>query len=92
MKLYTHHVKVRPIGNFTCDFPIDMLRYDGLCPLHETDSAKISDCFGHGSRTGSLIEDDFVIELMKRAEKFWKPTEARWQSFLWLVVGHEVLG
>ena len=92
MKLYTHHVKVRPRDNYAFDFPIDMLRYDGLCPLHEADSGKIAECFGHGSRSGYEVDADFVIELVRRAEKFWKPTEARWQSFLWLVVEHEVIG
>jgi hypothetical protein len=37
---YTHRVIVRNIKGH--DFPIDMLRYDGLIPANESDSVTIS--------------------------------------------------
>jgi len=87
MKLYTHKVTVKPVGHFTVGFPIDMLRHDGLVPLSQIDSSRIHRCC-----EGVVSEfcQRVPIELWKRDVETWKPTEARWKSFLWKIVGHEV--
>lgn len=79
-KKYVHTVRV--LGKFR--FPIDMLRYDGLCPSKEEDSSEIS---------GSLGDDEWEtapIELNCIAPKNWKPTEARWKSFGWNILSHVI--
>ena len=92
MKYYAHKVTVsRTFGQ--ASFPIDMLRYDALVPLSQTDSSKIHRCCEHKE---ALLEDttfnsrNLTIELWKRDVKTWKPTIERWASFLWKIVGHEV--
>jgi hypothetical protein len=44
MKYYAHEIIVKPVGHFTMGFPIDMLRYDELMPVSQTDSTKIHRC------------------------------------------------
>jgi len=86
MKYYAHKVTVKPVGR-TIGFPVDMLRYDGLVPLDQTDSSKIHQCCEMNEpNTGGLR-----IELWKHDVKTWKPNTERWNSFLWSVVGHEVV-
>ena len=87
MKYYAHKVTVKTVGNFGIGFPIDMLRYDGLVPLTQTDSNKIHRCC-----EGVVAEfaKGISIELWKRDVKTWKPNKERWASFLWKIVGHEV--
>jgi len=85
MKYYTHKVTVKPVLR-TTSFPIDMLRYDGLVPLYQTDSNKIHRC----CEMNEPHDETLTIELWKRDVKTWKPTEERWKSFLWKIVGHEV--
>ena len=87
MKYYAHKVTVEPFGHSTVDFPIDMLRYDGLVPLSQTDSNKIHRCCEHSD----MMNQEITIDLWKRDVKTWKPTKERWNSFLWTVVGHEVV-
>lgn len=77
MKLYRFNVLVR--GGYP--FPIDMLRYDGLAPYSESDSAKIFRlCDGEHV---DAVED---IWLTRVAEKMWKPTIARWESLRWTII------
>ena len=86
MKYYAHKVTVsRTFGQSS--FPIDMLRYDALVPLSQTDSTKIHQCCEFA---GGLLPKNLTIELWKRDVKTWKPTKERWASFLWMIVGHEV--
>ena len=85
MKYYAHKVTVsRTFGQ--ASFPIDMLRYDGLVPLSQTDSTKIHRC----CEMNEPNNENLTIELWKRDVKTWKPTKERWASFLWMIVGHEV--
>jgi len=84
---FFHIVTVAPRGNFCCDFPIDMLRYDGLSPYQETDSSEIYRAIqGHYAHDGNELK----VRLVRIAEKKWKPTLGRWDSFLWQVVAHEM--
>ena len=65
-------------------FPIDMLRYDGAWPEHETDSAIIEGTLApHGSRPKSDRHDNVQVELRSLRE----PTPQRWESFMWRVAG-----
>ena len=91
-KLFYHKFKVRPRGKMVTSFPIDMMRYDGCFPAHESESSKIERTFG---RFGAVeIEaEDAVIEMAAYRHKDWKPQDARRDSFIWQVVplSHEVL-
>ena len=83
MTLYVHKVTVKPVIN-TVGFPIDMLRYDGLVPLSQTDSNKIH-------RRCEMNDINCTIDLWKRDVRTWKPCIERWKSFLWTVVEHVVI-
>ena len=78
-KVYIHKVVVT--GDF--QFPIDMLRYDGLHPQSESDSGMIHATFRPGG-----THDKVHVNLSRWAEKDWHPTDARWRSFSWKVVEH----
>jgi hypothetical protein len=84
MSKYTYHhtVTVTSVG-YT--FPIDMLRYDGLIPATEGDSAKIGATFLPGQQRQN------PISLSRTGPKDWTPTRRRWASFLWHVVDHRVV-
>ena len=86
MKFYVHKITVKPVGVPATIFPIDMLRHDGLVPLSQTDSTRIHHC----CESQKIVSEKFTIELWKRDVMTWEPTEARWKSFLWKIVGHEV--
>lgn len=79
MKLFEIIVTVRP-RNGRPDFPIDMLRYDGLHPYRETDSYAIA-----RSREERTPGPSMEIELVRYAPKSWMPTNGRWDSFGWAV-------
>lgn len=79
-KQFQHIVSVEGKGAF----PIDMLRYDGVTPRHESDSSKI------GAYGAIDADSAVVVELFCLAEKGWLPTYERWKSFRWKVVGHEI--
>jgi len=88
-KQFAHIVTVRSKGKTPFPFPIDMLRYDGLHPHTEADSGKIMRTIGrYGVPSTEEVED---IQLARTTRKNWKPQDARWDSFLYTVVSHEVL-
>lgn len=88
-KQFAHIVTVRSKGKKPFSFPIDMLRYDGLHPRTEQDSGKIMRTIGcYGVPTTDKLED---IQLARNAEKSWTPQAARWDSFVYMVVSHEIL-
>lgn len=59
-------------------FPIDMLRYDSAHPYREEDSNTIARSVRHEGSEGA----DEVRVVMRG-----QPTEGRWKSFGWKVVG-----
>jgi len=89
-KLYTHKVHVSPLSGTFTPFPIDMLRYDCLCPNSEEDSGKIIENF---SVPWDFMKarESLIITLEREGWKTWEPTYERWKSFSWTVVGHEVI-
>lgn len=58
------------------DFPVDMLRYDACWPYMERDSALMQPSYRERRR----------VVLQSRSVS--GPTEGRWSSFLWRVIGH----
>jgi hypothetical protein len=76
IKVYEKFIVVEGWG----DFPIDMLRYDSAFPLTEEDSAiaQTLGVWGHGRR---------CVALIVRSLNNLGPTEGRWASFTWKVVG-----
>lgn len=77
MKQYEIVVTVRGRG----EFPVDMLRYDGLHPWGENDSYAVRSTFySPGGEVPTLVH------LRRWAEsRSWMPTDARWRSFGWEV-------
>lgn len=76
----------RPIvSTFTvsgrCDFPFDMLRYDGAYPASEQEAKKLQS-FCQDIRENRAVER-FSVEL--RTCHNFAPTPRRWESFLWKV-------
>lgn len=67
-------------------FPVDMLRYDGLHPHREEDSHRIIASISHEVRGRT------TVELERWAERTWKPTVGRWESFSWRVEKVEETG
>lgn len=59
------------------DFPLDMLRYDRCWPRYEAEIYK----FTRTDFSGRAPVRNINLEGLKR------PTEARWESFGWRVVG-----
>lgn len=59
-------------------FPIDMLRYDGVHPHHETDSYAVAESCLSSRRTITLRKPNTY--------KGWKPGISRWESFGWKVI------
>jgi len=57
-------------------FPVDMLRYDSAFPATEIDSSLVEDHHEHRA-----------VALIVRSLNNLGPTEARWESFTWKVVG-----
>jgi len=88
LKPYLHKVYVSPKNYIFSVFPIDMLRHDCLYPNSEQDSEKIMQCFSKPS----FKDDKPTIILECVAWKTWEPTYERWNSFLWTVMKHEVVG
>lgn len=68
--------KVRGAGHF----PVDMLRYDGCHPHHESDSHLVEDDTG-GLRTVTLCK-------YHKLKRFPRITDRRWASFCWEVLGN----
>lgn len=82
-------VEVRVTVEGVSPFPIDMLRYDNLVPDAESDSGVIARDYHF--RNGERAERVTVV-LRRYAEKSWRPTDGRWQSFGWKVVNVEHTG
>lgn len=75
MSQYVHTAKATGKGAF----PIDMFRYDGCYPHHETDSGKVT---SHYSDPQSAAMR--TVEIMAITDRKIAPfTEARWASFGW---------
>jgi hypothetical protein len=72
LKVYERFFVVEGSGSF----PLDMLRYDSACPATEEDSAIAQQ---HTERRR--------VALVSRRVNDNFPTEARWRSFGWNVVG-----
>ena len=85
-KQFTHTVKVVGFMGKSFPFPVDMLRYDDLAPANETDSKAIERSITPQPTTGSPV----VYTLKRQAPVAWKPTSARWESFMFNILSHEV--
>ncbi len=72
----------RMLHTFTVEgkghFPIDMLRYDECFPNDQNSAAAIAN-----SQWG---DGNVKIHLAAWQPKRWKPTEKRWESFLWKII------
>lgn len=83
MKMFTHEFVVKAVKGY--DFPIDMLRYDRCFPAEERCAREIEMTLGYKSPRDFL---GMEVHLEKTAEKSWKPTAGRWESFGWKVIDH----
>lgn len=72
IKVYEKFVVVEGTG----DFPLDMLRYDCAFPATEHDSA-----------IASHYSNRRAVALILRSVNDNGPTDPRWTSFLWKVIG-----
>jgi hypothetical protein len=82
MMMYQHRFTVAG----TYPFPLDMLRYDACYPAHEAEANTMADTIAHPY-------DNTPVEITLAhacTDKHWKPTAARWLSFQWHVLYHEV--
>lgn len=76
MKMYSHRFNVRGAGLF----PMDILRCDRCTPLGNRDVSLMCMRDPHNERE---------LTLMSYQNFKWKPTEARWKSFGWVIVSKE---
>jgi hypothetical protein len=83
MTMYQHRFTVAG----TYPFPLDMLRYDACYPAHEPETAVMADTMNEHYRGDSPVE---ITLVHLSTNKHWKPTAARWLSFQWHVLYHEV--
>lgn len=84
--IYEHAVYVKSNRDGVMrQFPIDMLRRDGLVPSAEHDSGLISASF-----TRERFDEAPLIKLVRTGERAWFPTVARWESYGYEVVEHNV--
>lgn len=68
----------------TFDFPVDMLRYDSCFPASQ-DAVSNIHIKTFPQEAGRR---EVIVELRRYAEsKTWTPTDARWRSFGWKVIG-----
>lgn len=70
-------------------FPIDMLRYDACIPGGEFASNRIIETF----HPMSLRADSGAVEVELyriHQDRYWTPTEGRWNSFGWVVVANSI--
>lgn len=82
-QLFIIRFKVRGNG----EFPFDMLRYDACSPTTETEARQLGWNYAGASESRGAVE----IELESRGRpRFWRPTAARWESFLWRVLEETV--
>jgi hypothetical protein len=69
-------------------FPIDMLRYDRCSPASEADSSIVERTFDlRAARVAGQAQGNQMVRLVGPHP----PTEGRWQSFGWRVMGQRVL-
>ena len=76
--------RITVIGNVP--FPIDMLRYDACYPDTETDSYGITASFearNFEARNGRMVRVSVIM--------IHDPTEGRWMSFGWRIIGRELV-
>lgn len=59
-------------------FPYDMLRYDECFPAAESESGLMQ---SHETKHR-------IIQLRAWQSSWWTPTDARWDSFNWVVADH----
>lgn len=84
-KLIEVIVAVRPQTRIPLNFPIDMLRYDGLHPYREEDSGKIYRAINEAEPWEGTDEVRTVL-LAGTKNPGWNPKKERWLSFGWSVV------
>ena len=77
MRAYEHVVVVTSPHPYA-EFPLDMLRYDGLAPQQSKDVTTIE-----RGRTNERVT------LTRWASREWKPERQRWVSFGWEVLSHD---
>ena len=70
MAIYMQFATAHGVG----DFPLDMLRYDRCCPMHETDSTLITHTF-----TDRVPWQVKIIRYVPNKDAAW--TLPRWASF-----------
>lgn len=75
-KRYLYTVRVE--GNLP--FPIDMLRYDRCTPKSESDSSFILESL-------DPMAGRVKLEVVHTDGSGWSPTDGRWQSFGWEILG-----
>lgn len=85
MKEVTHRFSV--MGSST--FPLDMLRRDQCYPSSESEAELLTRHFQDLRIAGRT--ETAVIELEARKQRFWVPTEERWDSFGWKVLDHRTV-
>jgi len=88
-KRWRHVVTVKPLRNEVV-FAIDMLRWDGLYPASERDSAKIGFTMRYTEDFSKAYPDNYIVLNSFDRPKGWRPTEDRWTSFGWYVLTHKV--
>jgi hypothetical protein len=70
-------------------FPMDMMRYDRCYPANETESYKIAAAIRHdGDAYHKEPDGSIKVELVAVSRNpRWTPTQGRWESFGWKVIG-----
>ena len=63
-------------------FPTDMLRYDDAVPATDADKTTIERL----SSDNAASDDDIKLKTLLTLKGSRRPTERRWESFLWEVV------
>lgn len=66
-------------------FPVDMLRYDSCWPATSADARMIEKLLDPEAR--EALPKRVQVQLQTDDRNFNVPTDARWASFLWKVVG-----
>jgi hypothetical protein len=77
-KVYFFRVRVQG----RVPFPMDMLRYDRCFPASEGESYKIFSTIKRENDGPVLVE---LVAVSVRPD--WAPTDMRWASFSWRVIG-----
>ncbi len=88
-------IKFEGVHKFTVEgrgrFPIDMLRFDRCWP-RDTDATANIDWAMYPELDAKRNIGPYRVTLLHNDERrHWEPTAARWSSFGWSVVSHEVI-